>query len=209
MVASVVGLCNLSLSLLGAQDIAALDEASPEARACARHFGPCLEAVLRDHPWNFATRRVVLAPLAAPVAPGWTYAYALPPDCLLARELVVPQGSAAARFSVEYAPGAGRVLLTDLAGAALVYTARTEDTASFDPLFVQALSWRLAAHLAMPLTRDRALLQMAQTLYLNTLTQAQRADANEGVPESPRDPSWIAARGIASGWDDVWGGGLS
>lgn len=209
MVASLVGLCNLSLSLLGAQAIAALDEASPEARACALHLTPCLEAVLRDHPWNFATRRVVLAPVAGLTPPGWTYAYALPPDCLLARELVVPAGAAPARFSLEYDPQAGRVLLTDLGGAALVYTTRTEDVAGFDPLFVQALGWRLAAHLAMPLTRDRALMQMAQTLYLNTLSQAQRADANEGVPETPRDPSWIAARGLTAGlWDDLPGGGL-
>lgn len=209
MVASLVGLCNLSLSLLGAQEIVALTETSPEARACALHLTPCLEAVLRDHPWNFATRRVMLAPVAGLTPPGWTYAYALPPDCLLARELVVPSGAPAARFSLEQDPQAGRVLLTDLGGAALVYTTRTEDIASFDPLFVQALGWRLAAHLAMPLTRDRSLMQMAQTLYLNTLSQAQRADANEGVPESPRDPSWIAARGMASGgWDDLLSGGL-
>lgn len=198
MAASVVQICNLALSHLGAAAIVSLSENSAEGIACNLHYETSRDSVLRDHPWNFAAKRVALAELAETPPAGWSHIYSLPSDCLLAREIVNTLGTDPIKFVIESNAGAtARVLLTDQAQATLLYTASVGEVTMFDPLFVEALSWKLASMVCMPLTRDRNIMQMCQTMYLNTLVLAQAADANEGQAETPREADWIVARGIA------------
>lgn len=197
---SPVNICNIALSHLGAGGIDALTERSAEANACQLHYDIARDATLRDFPWNFATKRAVLAALSETPPAPWSYLYALPTDCLLAREIVNSGGTARIPFSVESnSGGTARVLLSDQSSATLVYTARVTEAALFDPMFVEALSWRLAALICMPITRNRNIMQMAQTMYLNAIAQAQRADGNEGQADTPADADWIVARGIGGG----------
>lgn len=193
-----VRICNMALSGLGLAAISSLTEASAEAVQCNLHFEPARDAVLRDYPWNFATKRFALTESGevTPPAGVWGFAYTLPPDCLTAREIVVAAGDAPP-FAIEaISSGLGRILYTNEEDAVLLYTARITEPTLFDPKFVEALRWNLASQICMPLTRNTTLMQMAVTLYQNALASAQRVDANEGVPETPRDASWIEARGI-------------
>lgn len=199
MAASVVQICNLALSHLGAAAIVSLTENSAEGIACNLHYETCRDSVLRDYPWNFATKRVALAALAETAPAGWSYVYGLPTDCLLAREIVNTLSTDRIKFTIESnAGGTARVILTDQGQATLLYTAQVGEVTMFDPLFVEALAWKLASMVCMPLTRDRNIMQMCQTLYLNTLAMAQAADANEGQAETPAEADWIVARGIGS-----------
>lgn len=205
MAASVVQICNLALSHLGAAAISSLTEKSAEGIACDLHYETCRDAVLRDYPWNFATKRIAMAPLDDTPPAGWSLVYSLPTDCLLAREIVNSLGTDPIKFAIESnAGGSARVLLTDESQAVLIYTASVGEVTMFDPLFVEALSWKLASMICMPLTRDRNIMQMAQTMYLNTIALAQRADANEGEPETPAEAEWIVARGIGGGGQSPW-----
>jgi hypothetical protein len=197
MAASVVQICNLALSHLGAAAIVSLTENSAEGIACNLHYETCRDSVLRDYPWNFATKRVALAELSETPPAGWSHVYSLPTDCLRAREIVNPAGTDPIKFLIESnAAGTARVLLTNQAQATLLYTAAVSEVTMFDPLFVDALAWKLASMVCIPLTRDRNIMQMCQTMYINVLAQAQTADANEGQVEPPREADWIAARGI-------------
>ncbi len=190
MAASVVQICNLALSHLGAAAIVSLTERSAEAMACALHFEPCRDSVLRDYPWNFATKRVVLAERSGEMRRDWGHVYSLPSDCLLARDLLPD-----APFVIESNDqGTTRLLLTHQPQARLLYTARVEEPTLYDPLFVEALAWKLAVQICMPLTRDKNSLQLCQSLYLNTLSLAQRADGNEGQDDRPPEAEWILAR---------------
>lgn len=60
-----VEIANMALSLMGEATITALSNSTAAARAMNLHYIPVRDALLRSHPWNFAQRRISLAP--APV----------------------------------------------------------------------------------------------------------------------------------------------
>ena len=190
---SAVVLCNLALTRLGGSGIAALDEGSKESRLCALLLDPSRDATLRDHPWNFATLRRALADTGTSVAP-WAYGYAYPANCLFAREIVNPSGRAPIPFEVAGDGMGGRVIHTDQPQAVLRYTARITDLSACDPLFIEALSWKLAAELAIPLTNNRSLRDMAESQYRALLSLARANDANEGLTRPDTIASWLTSR---------------
>jgi hypothetical protein len=195
---SKIGLCNLSLSHIGAGAISAINESSSEAIQCSLHYDNALDFVLRDYPWNFATRRVSLAASTDTPPDEWGYAYSLPSDCLWSRRIVVNGAPTDPLFVVEInSAGDGKLLLTNEATAVLQYTARVTETTLFDPMFTETLSWKLASMIAFPLTKSSELWNACQTMYMNMKSAAQRADANEGYAETPANADWIEARGIS------------
>lgn len=191
---SEVSVCNKALARLGLPPISLLTEGSRESITCGIFLEGSRDAALRDFKWNFATRRKVLAQLQTAVEP-WGYCYAYPSDCIRAREIVKAAGASdAVLYEVAADGSGGRVILTDKAAAVLVYTARVTAFSAYDPLFVEAFSWKLAAEIALPLTADKNLMQIAETKYQNILSQARTADANEGEAETADSATWIEAR---------------
>ncbi|PKR87397.1 hypothetical protein CXZ10_20340 [Pleomorphomonas diazotrophica] len=184
--ASTVSICNLALGHLGADKIDALSEASSEARACNRFYGQTLDALLAaGPPWRFARHAVVLAEVTGTAATGgaisrgrWAHAYVLPADLIRVRELRPPDGAISDESPQPYEL-AGDRLYADLSPAVLHYIRRVDDPSKFPPLFVEALSWHLAARLAMPLTRDAGQRQGAFQMALQTQAAAAAADAND------------------------------
>lgn len=104
MAISSVAICNLALdAAMCRSSISAIGEASAEGQACARHYEPALEAVLRSVHWNFARKQTTLsllkdamrrqppgvpAHLPRDVPEPWLFEYAYPSDCLLARAVM-------------------------------------------------------------------------------------------------------------------------
>jgi len=193
--ASTVSICNLALGHLGADKIDALSEASTEARACNRFYGQTLDALLAaGPPWRFARHQAVLAEVPGAAVSGfvggrWAHAYALPVDLLRVRAVRPAEGAASGVILPGDLSGfeergypyelSGDRLLTDLSPAVLGYIRRIDDPSKFPPLFVEALSWHLAARLAMPLTRDAGQRQAAFQMALQTQAAASAADAND------------------------------
>lgn len=205
MSTSEVSMCNMALSRVGGRPIASLTEESTEALHCRTFYDQVRDETLRAHRWSFATRREALAELGdAPT--GWAYRYAAPVDCLLAREIVRPHTSMPAiRYRLENDVTAGRVLLTDQPQATLLYTARITDPALFDVSFVGALTWALAAAVALPIGATETMQRNAQQMAAYMLGLAQASDAAEdGVMVIDHEPDWIAARGAGrcdwQGW---------
>lgn len=197
MAISKVALCNLALARIGTRSrITSIDEASTEAAALKTFFDAARDQVLNDHPWNFATKRQALAESAIDPPADWTYRYDYPTDCVRARALATTlRNIDPPRFKVEANPDlASRCVLADEEDAILVYTARVTDTNLFDPAFVVALSWRLAADIAETLSGDRPTADRCEQAYLRALATAKAADAGEQQPELPRDAGWIEGR---------------
>lgn len=191
MPVSIVAICNLALSRIGARSaVQSLNEDSTEAQACKLLYDFARDATLEAHDWNFARARVALADFGGPPA-GWSYRYALPSDCLAPRFLEQsPRTAQRPPFRVE-----GGALLTDMAAATLVYTAAVVDPARFSPSFVTALSWRLGADLALPLTGKESLHQRCYAAWREVVNTAAVADANAEAPDAAPDAAWITARG--------------
>lgn len=189
-------ICRLALDHIGAESIASLDESSPEAQYCRRLYPVCRDQVLRDYPWVFAERRKLLAVVTLNDTYGFEYAYQYPPDCL--RAISIHQDAAAdpVPFKVINAGDAtGKIILTDQEAAVLVYTFKCTNPGVFDSAFITALAYRLAADLAMPVTRKPVLAETMTRSYRMHIAAAGSADAMEGhEKKTNRFESFIEAR---------------
>lgn len=188
--ASIVSICNIALSRIGTRStIQDLAENSTEALHCKLLFEQARDATLEAHDWAFARKREALADLGGPAA-GWGYRYALPVDCLAPRRLETPMRTdRRPPFSVE-----GRELLSDTPGARLIYTVRVTDPTLFPTSFVAALSWRLGAELAIPLTGKESLQQRCLAMWQQAVNSAAVNDANAEAADEAADALWISAR---------------
>ncbi|WP_320169534.1 hypothetical protein [Maridesulfovibrio sp.] len=197
MAVSEVKICNLALRKLGARLIESLSDSSQEAVTCKLFYEQVRDAVLREHPWNFAAARTRLALLAEVPAFGYAHQYQLPVDCLHLRQL----NSADDEFVVE-----GDRVLTDRDGASALYTRKITNPVLFDPSFVMAFSARLSAEMADDITGSSSKAREMWTLYLNAMQSARLADSAEGREDEILNDPWLEARGLYGTDSPVWRG---
>ena len=192
---SIVQICNQALLHIGTRPIASLDEPTPEATYCKQFFDQAVLSVLADHPWGFAQRREELA--EAPLPAGWrsSYdrAYAYPLDCLQSHYLMSNCGSDRTQ-AYELAADTDRtIVLTNLEGAIMAYTAYIQDVTRFSPKFTDALGRKLQCLLAKPILKSGArAVQEAEELYVRALAEAKTADSKEGRPFNDPEMPWLA-----------------
>jgi hypothetical protein len=200
--ASEVDTCNLALARLGdPATVSSINppEGSAQAEHCARFYPIARDAALEAHSWSFATRREAL-PLLDVDSWGWSFAYGLPTNTLIALA-VLPPGTTGDEmtqdFEIESTATGAKVLYTNQDDATLRYVMRATNTSRFSPGFVEALSWLLASYLAGPLLKGEEGASMAQATYQQyrmALSWATVADANQRQVELDHQPTWISKR---------------
>lgn len=200
MAASVVGICNLALGNIGSTKfIDSMDERSKEALVCKQYYESTRDTVLQEMEPNFAQRRVVLADTGKAVT-GWQYAYAYPTDCAQGGAILLPgMRSPMPEFRTPYEvaadeTGTGRLILCDLPAAELRYTMLVTDPNMFSPLFVTALSWALAANIAMPMAVSPSLAERAEKQYRLMIGAAKAQSLNEAQGDQYPQGSSVNAR---------------
>lgn len=193
MAESVIDLCNRALDEIGEESITALSDSSLAARKCNRHYTKMRDEVLRAYPWTFAQARAQLAASGTTPAFGFNYQYQLPSDCLRVNNLFssgMEEMTEAGTWKKE-----GRLILTDeTAPLYLVYTKRETDPVQYDPLFDAALVARLAATLAMVLTKSGSIQESQWAIYKQKLAEAQFADSVEAPDDGKAASEWINVR---------------
>jgi hypothetical protein len=194
-----VEICNIALSRVAhTQPIASLTEKSKAAELCRMFYGPMRELVLQAFPWPFAGSIVALADIGTP-APGWAYRYRYPADCLKVRNIVQPGTRRALTSDLEipyqigYDAG-GRVIHTDQPGAVCRFTFKVEDSTFFDPQFADALAWRVAMELALPLSSKPDLQQFANQSYQMAMTLAEGSAFEESQDDPEPESEFITVR---------------
>lgn len=185
---SEVSICNRALIKVGCNRITSLSDNSKEARLCNQIYDDVRDAVLRGFDWSFATKRLTLS-LLTETAVGWLYVYTYPPDCHKAREIYNANQSdntagieATPAITYEIALSSTdnkRVILTDQEDAVLIYTAKVTDTNLFGADFEDALTFKLAAELAMPLRQSEQLMNLNLNAYREVISGAKVTSANE------------------------------
>ncbi len=189
---SEVDICNLALTKIGHDSITALSENSKAGRLCNLHYGSLRDTILREHTWNFAVTRVNLALSTTTPEYEFSYQHALPTDLLRVLSTDLPTD---AIWKIE-----GRFLLSDSDTVRLLYIKQVTDTTQFDQLFIETLSARIAAELALPLSDSTTLLEAMTQLYERKLRAARFVDATEGVPEEIAADKWLNSRVSYSSW---------
>lgn len=184
MAQSITGVCNGALERLGNTSIMNITDDGREARLCRGAYDDCRRRLLRDHNWNFAIKRVALAPDTAAPEFGFTYQFTLPMDCL---KVLVPVG---VDWVVE-----GRKVLTNLSNVLyLRYIVDVEDATQFDALFYDLFSVSVAQQICEALTGSDTKLQRLDAEYKETVAKAKRANAFEKQPGEQPEDAWLAAR---------------
>ena len=169
-------IANLALAHLGQNQIMALSDDTAAARFCDTYYEQSRDEVLASHPWTFAMKRANLSALIAVPISEWEYQYQLPTDCIRVMQMNgFDWWQSTSKWVVE-----GRLLLTDDTVASIRYIYRITDAAQFTPLFIEAVSVKLASRLAVPLTGDKGMMSTLLTEYERiTGPKARRIDAFE------------------------------
>lgn len=208
--ASIVQICNMALSHIGAGPLISSispPDGSVEAGYCATFYDIARTELLEPGTWSFALKRATLAPVTN-ASEVWTYAYALPSDCLRALRILRPslavtvfnQDEVALRqddrdgapFDLE-----AQVLYTDQADAVLVYTIDVTDTARFTGSFTATLSYLLASYLAGPIIKGNEGARLSDAMRSRAMAMADvslASAANASSAETFVTSSIVAAR---------------
>lgn len=195
---SAVRICNMALSHIGTRsDIESLTEESTEAKVCNLWYDWSRIQVLESHNWNFCKLRVALALIEEEPNTEWNYRYEYPNNCVKARLIENPAGpnEDTLPFSIENtSDGLKKSILTGQEEATLIYTFDLANTDLFSSLFIDALSWRLAAQIAFRITGDRAVEQSAIQTFQRIMGLAMSGNSSEGVDKPERESEFIRAR---------------
>lgn len=182
-----IDIINFALRIIGAAPITAITEDSEAARIADDVWDICVDDVLADHNWNFATCRATLAEDAESPDFGYDNQFVLPinPYCLR----VIRMADIDTEYKVE-----GRLLLCNDSEAQIIYIGRITDTTEFSPKFVSVLAARLAAEMAYPLLQSVSKRKLAMDDYKMKLVDARCVDGMEGSVEKIEAEEWIEAR---------------
>ena len=185
MAQSAVDCCNGALQKVGGTPIMSLDDDLPEARRCALAYDGCRRTELRKHKWNFAIKRVVLAPDTDAPAFDFAYQFTLPVDCL---RVLIPT-DAVNDWVIE-----GRKILTN-EGAVLNlrYVYDVTDPTRWDALFYELMSTSIALQIIESVSGSNAKKQILDQEYKDIVAEAKKTNAVEQLPmTSPDDGYWTA-----------------
>lgn len=172
MASSELEICNSALIKVGEGVVSSLSDPGKPARVCAAQYARVRDMLLAAHPWNFATKRVMLTtPLAARPPYGYTFQFGVPSDCLRVLEV----DTADHKWEKE-----GTSIVTNSSGVGMKYIAKVEDVSKYSVLFDELLALAIAKDIAFSLTQNASLVANLREDYKVALREARSFDAQEG-----------------------------
>lgn len=219
MASSKLDIWNIALAHIGETILVRSEnETSTAATQLNLHYDAMLEATLDAFPWQFAQKYVALGLVQQDPNLEWGYEYRYPSDCVTAHRVIAESlANLPTHTGTQYTPyyfgsdysselrhagvpfvvaldDNGRVIWTDLEDACLHYTQRVSEPQYWSGTFANALAWRLAAQIAMPLGRDVSLKMNAMQQYQLAILEARGASRNEGRPRNDPNSDMITTR---------------
>lgn len=180
--ASVIDICNLALAHIGQGSINSLDESSSQAEQCNLFYPYTRDSLLRQFPWNFATKSILLAQVVSDIQ-EWPYIYSYPPECLHIRR-IYSGGTSNQEIQNEYevlTSGTDKYICCEIENAYAKCTINISDPMLYDPLFIDVLAFKLSLDLIMPLTNSSTRTQEIVQKYQTALSLAMLHGAVEGA----------------------------
>jgi hypothetical protein len=181
-------ICSKALVALGCRPVADVEhDDEPNSVKANELYEVVRDEMLRDHFWNFATRRVLLAPDAAKPAWGFPSQFTLPGDFL--RIVQVGKDGEAIPYKVE-----GRKILSSGDALRLIYICRAENEAEWDASFTQVMIQAMKYNLTYPVTQSTQKEQQEYQILKDMLQTARSIDGQEEMPETLGDNPIVMAR---------------
>lgn len=189
-----VTVCNQALGWLGANLITSFTDRSTEAALCKANYDELRDAVLEEGMWSFA-RDYYVFDQAATVGDkhDWKYEYSYNvPDGILLVLRVHRLNDINVEVDWELVDGK---LYTDCEEVQAEVVMQVSNVNKFTRTFRQALAYRIAAELAIPLTHDKVLADYYENKFQSRLESALAVDGQQGRNERYRSGPLIAAHG--------------
>lgn len=194
--ATEVAICNVALAVLGARQIAAIDEDSFEGDLVRTFYPQSRDKIMRAHTWNCATTRKTLNALAqAPIdmSGDFTKQFPVPTDSL--RILELNFDDPLERWKIELSPDSNsKVILCNSSTLSCKYIKQITDTSLFDSLLVEAIEFDLMGKLAIPIKGSEALHTKYIEMAEQKIQEARTIDGMEGTTEAFQSNEILAAR---------------
>lgn len=194
---STTDVVNIALRRVGASRIVSLTEAEDSASftVASDLFSEVLDDLLRQHAWNFATRRAKLAQLSETPTFEFDHAYTMPPDWIRTISVHPNSAGAGTMFYREEQLDDKRVIVTSADDVYLRYIARVTDANLWPPDFRNAMSMILARDFAIPLGNSNTMHVNFDKLSRSAIARARSSDAMGSSPERQPRGSWVTRRG--------------
>ena len=190
--ASIVDICNSALNILGASTISALTDDNKNARLCNQRYEPIRNRVFRSHAWNCLHKRIQLAQNSTAPVVEYSYAYALPSDCL--RVLKIHNGTTdSIESNLDYKVE-GRKIVTNEGTIYLVYIALDTDPNTYDSYLAESISHQLAADLCYAITNNSTLANNYMARADERLREARFIDATENSLDTIESGEFLESR---------------
>ncbi len=189
MVTSSTGIANLALDLLSAGNVTDIESGTSATEALLnRWYDQSRRKLLREHPWNFATKRAILA--ASSTAPAFGYATAFPVPADFLRLLYVSTDLVNDRDTIlptsAYQVESNAILITNNYSSAsslnIVYVSDFTTVSQMDPLFIDLLAHEIALNVAYKVTENNTNIQRLGELYKRRAAIAKAIDGQERPP---------------------------
>ena len=206
-----ISIINEALNLLGVKRTTAAKVASPSAAGydavaeiAAESYEKHRDALLRDHPWNFAVQRKILTVNVTAPPFGYSYAFDLPAGtdpllCLRVLEINNEQvyvwdlgGWSEVRKTKNWTIEGRQILCNVADDLEIRYVGRVTTLATMDVLFQDALALKLAAAWAATLSTKNATEFAAPLAAM--LNESRSVDGQEDVLTQLYTSEWDAAR---------------
>jgi hypothetical protein len=198
---SATDICNLALDLLSAGTVQNVEApTSPTEELLARWYDLCRKKCLREHPWNFAAKRIVLA--ASVDVPPFGYAKSFPVPSNFIRILFLSTNLVTAEDTImppdQYQFEGGNILITsnygDSSSVNLVYVQDITDVSRMDPMFIELLAYDIAMSIAFKVTEANGNIQRIAELAKQKKAIAKAIDGQERPPQRVERSKALSAR---------------
>jgi len=187
MSTSDVSICSNALLLLGDKPIDSFLVENDRTRLVANLYQSKRDKVLRLHPWNCATKRVILSPDVDAPAFDWAYQFTLPDDWL--RTLSVGLDGIADDYAQE-----GRKILMNWNVCYLRYIFKNDVEATWDAILIDAMTQVMVAALTYPITKSTTKQATEEEIVKMVLKTARAVDGQEAPPETLGDFPLLSSR---------------
>ncbi len=194
-------ICNSALSKLGVVRIAALTDKSKQARLCNQQYSKNRDKLLRMHPWNFATRRVILNPLVSVPPFGFLHEFQIPADNLKIYKVnnSASTDSGVRPTTMPYKVEGDKILSNDTS-INLFYIQKFTNVSLMDTTFTELLAVLLAADISYALIQSGTLTKELWQQYREEIREIRSFDGQEGTPDSLEPDAFTIVR-VSKGFD--------
>ncbi len=171
------------------------------ATTLRNEFPAMRDLLLGGHIWYFASDLVSLTPLSGVSLGSWKFAFQKPTDCariisITTKDMVYPYEMRADKLYSNMSVMDMRYVKSFPSDAAL-------DGVLYPNDFAQALTCKIAAHIGVSVTQNRALTDLSARDYFEAIREARFNGACERYDQVLGAEDWLDSRYESSGYDDV------